>query len=247
MVLTERENSREVIARAASILRTLEHAPSGLTIAEITRGSGLPRTTVARLVASLQSERFVATSGGTVRLGPALTRLAAGVRVDAAALARPHMESLSRAVRETVDLWTWRETAVELIEEVVSEQEVRIVARPGFRLPLATTAPGKAFLARLEDDEIKRRMAGCLQGRTSDGTPRLQTLLRDIETTRHTGIAQDIEEHAEDICAIAMVVELGQVEQYVIAIPAPARRFHEKRERLESALRKCVQAIEARR
>jgi len=244
---TDREGSREVIARAASILRTLENAPTGLTIAEITRGSGLPRTTVARLVASLQAEQLVASIEGTIRLGPVLVRLAAAVRLDAIAVARPHMEALSRSVRETVDLWVEREAEVELIYEVASDQEVRIVATSGFRLPLGTTAPGKALLARLDNDEIKNKMVGRLQARTSGSVPRLQALLRDIETTRRTGIAQDIEEHADDVCAVAMMVDLGLVEQYVIAIPAPVRRFRETRERLEIALRECVQAIEARR
>lgn len=243
----EEDAGRQVIARAASVLRSLEKVPSGLTIASITRACGLPRTTVTRLVSSLQAEQFVVAHGNNIRLGPALLRLAAAAHLDAATLVRPHLEALSGELRETVDLWIERETSAELIDEVTSDREVRIVAPPNFRLPLTSTAPGKAFLARLSDDEIVERVEGRLEARTSHSLTSVECLVRDLDKTRQTGIAADLEEHAEDVCAIAMVVNLGLVDQYAIAIPAPARRFRETREKLEQSLKDCVRAIEAKR
>lgn len=243
--VAEVDASRQVIARAASVLRSLENAPSGLTIARITRACGLPRTTVTRLVNSLQAEQFVAVNGNTIRLGPAVMRLATAAHLDAAKLVRPHIEALSQELQETVDLWIERAFSAELIEEAVSDREVRIVAAPGFKLSLSTTAPGKAFLACLSNDEIARRIEGRLDARTPHSVTSIDALIRDIDKTRQTGVAFDLEEHAEDVCAVAMIVDLGLTDRYAISIPTPARRFHEARAILESGLRRCVQAIEA--
>lgn len=243
----EEDAGRQVIARAASILRTLEAAPAGLSIAEITRAAGLPRTTVTRLVGSLQAEQLVEAGHGTVRLGPALMRLAAAVRLDAVAMVRPHLEALAAETGETADLWIDRGDTAELVDEVTSVHELRIAADKGFRLPLGTTAPGKAFLAGLSEPEVVRRLGGRLERRTAQSLGSVEALLAELAEVRRTGLATDLEEHAEDVSALAMVVDLGLAERYAIAIPTPARRMQENRDRLEAALRACVEAIEVRR
>ena len=67
----------QVIARAASILRTLEHHPGGLSLGQIAKSVGLARSTVQRIVAALAAEDFVIAAGpGDVRIGPGLVRIA---------------------------------------------------------------------------------------------------------------------------------------------------------------------------
>ncbi|WP_215762442.1 IclR family transcriptional regulator [Acetobacter sp. P1H12_c] len=241
------EGGSQVIARAASILRTLEDSPQGLTIAVIARASDLPRTTVTRLVRALEAEQIVDTCTGKVRLGAGLIRLARAVHFDAAALARPHMEALSRTLHETVDLWIEREDHVELVAEVPSDQEVRIVAVPGSRLPLHVSAPGKAFLAELDEMRLIRCTEGRLDRCTTNSLTSVDALLAELKTTRKTGISVDLEEHAEDVCAISMLVQIGLTDRYAIAVPVPARRFGKTRKQIEQALRACVEEIEARR
>lgn len=121
------------------------------------------------------------------------------------------------------------------------------MAVPGFRLPMHVSAPGKAFLA--ECDEVSR--VRCTEGRldrcTANSVTSIDALSAELETIRKTGIAVDIEEHGEDVCALAMLVQIGLTDRYAIAVPVPARRFDEARERIEQALRACVEEIEARR
>lgn len=239
----DQDAGRQVLARAAAILKTLEAAPEGLTVAEITRRSGLPRTTVARLVGSLNTEQFVAVRNGLVRLGPALLRLASAANLDAATIARPHLEALQRATQETVHLWMERPNWVELVDEIACDQEVRIMLARGTRLALESSAPGKAFLALQDDNAIRSRLGGTLERRTSHGPASMEALLKHIEGVRRRGIAADLEEHAEDVCAIAKVVALGLADRYAVAIAVPARRFGEKRAELEAALENCANAL----
>ena len=53
------KNQVQVIARAASILRALEGEDGGLSLGEIARRVSLARSTVQRIVASLESEKLL--------------------------------------------------------------------------------------------------------------------------------------------------------------------------------------------
>ncbi|MBD1588347.1 IclR family transcriptional regulator [Pseudomonas typographi] len=237
------DGCRTVITRAARVLRTLEQAPNGLTIAQITRASALPRTTVQRLVGSLQAEELVAVRDGRVRLGPALARLAAAAHQDVRERLRPHLEALCRDTGETVDVWVLRDNEAVLVDQVVAQQEVRIVVPLGSRYPLHCTAPGKVFLAEWANADIVALAERPLTGPTPHSITSLQALLADIQGIRRSGIAYDWEEHAEDVCALACAVELGSGQRHAIAIPAPARRFRQHQAAFEAALRQCVAAL----
>ena len=71
----------QVISRAAKILRTLREHPKGLSLAQIAKEVSLARSTVQRIVATLEQENFItaATANGGFRLGPEIAILAASV------------------------------------------------------------------------------------------------------------------------------------------------------------------------
>ena len=72
-VETADRNGVQVVHRAAAILRALRDETNGLTLSQIADRVGLARSTVYRLVAALEQERFVvaASSSRGFRLGPA--------------------------------------------------------------------------------------------------------------------------------------------------------------------------------
>ena len=142
----------QVIARAASILRALEKAKAGLSLGELGKRLGLPRSTVQRIVAALHSEKLVvpASPTGGVRLGPTVLALASSMRIDFIAFARPYIERLSHELRETVDLSAIRNDHLVFLDQVVGPQRLRTVSAVGEKFPLHCTANGKAYLAQLE-------------------------------------------------------------------------------------------------
>jgi IclR family transcriptional regulator, acetate operon repressor len=97
-------SGKQVIARAAAVLRALENQTTGQTLAEISKTSGLPRTTVHRIVQALEAQQLVMSAPGGVRLGPALVRMAASAHTDVVMIAKPFVEVLGRRTRETVDV-----------------------------------------------------------------------------------------------------------------------------------------------
>src|SRR5512140_2977187 len=94
------------IERAFAVLATLADGPIGVT--EVAERAGLPKSTAARLLASLAREGVVEqVPGGThYRLGQRLVTLAAGIRPagSLAALARPSLTELAAIVGEAAGL-----------------------------------------------------------------------------------------------------------------------------------------------
>jgi DNA-binding Lrp family transcriptional regulator len=92
----EKPGGIQVIARAAAILNVLGKHPGGMSLGEIAQEVALPRSTVQRIVAALDSAQLVRSSGaGGLRLGPALLKLISSVHSDVVDLVRPFLERLS--------------------------------------------------------------------------------------------------------------------------------------------------------
>jgi DNA-binding IclR family transcriptional regulator len=224
---TQAKSQVQVIARAASILRALEDENTGLSLGQIAQRVNLARSTVQRIVAALENEKLViaATPHGRVRLGPAILRLAASVRTDFIAQARPHLEKLSQDLQETVDLATVKKDHLVFIDQVIGSQRLRAVSAVGEIFPLYCTANGKAYLAQLTDAAVEALVGKTYPSRTPHTITTLNALLEDLKAARATGIAYDREEHAAGICAagVALYDPLGNA--VAISIPMPAQRF----------------------
>lgn len=90
----EKTGGIQVIARAAKILNALGEQPGGMSLGEIAQAVELPRSTVQRIVAALDSAELVRSSGaGGLRLGPALLKLISSVHTDVVDLVSPLLEN----------------------------------------------------------------------------------------------------------------------------------------------------------
>ncbi|MBN3728191.1 IclR family transcriptional regulator [Burkholderia sp. Ac-20379] len=235
---------KQVIARAAAVLRALEGQVGGLSLAQIAQGANLPRSTVHRIVAALEAQQMVMSGAGGVRLGPALARLAASAHTDLVAVARPHVEALSQRTRETVDLCQFRGQHAISVDQAVSNQELRVVSPVGTAFPAHCTAHGKALLARRSDDEVAALFAAGMPKRTGATLASLDALLKELARVRKLGYAVDAQEHAEGMCGIGVWLRTGLPDDYALAIAVPALRFERQREGLLSALMQCKSEIE---
>src|SRR6266700_2506011 len=201
-LVTNDKSQVQVIARAAAILRALEHERHGLSLGEIAQRANLARSTVQRIVAALETEKLViaATPNGRVRLGPTILRLAASVRSDFIRLARPFLERLSEELHETVDLSTVKKDHLVFIDQVIGSQRLRAVSAVGDTFPLYCTANGKAYLAQLADSAIEALIGARYDARTPSTLTTIDRLLGDLATVRASEVAFDREEHSIGIC-----------------------------------------------
>ncbi len=236
----------QVIARAAAILRALEHQQSGLSLSQIASEVDLPRSTVQRIVAALQAERLLISDSakGGVRLGPALIRIAASVRVDQVALARPLIVQLAQTLDETVDVAVPKHDRVLFVDQVASGQRLRAVSAVGEDFPLYCTANGKAFLASLDDHEITARIGRRYERRTPATHTSFAALARDLEIIRRDGFALDREEHMRGVSAAGIALQGITGETLLISVPVPTARFNDRRQTIIDRLLALKQTLQ---
>ncbi|WP_413729945.1 IclR family transcriptional regulator [Sodalis sp. RH22] len=235
----------QVIARAAKLFKAVEEQPQGLTISALSRSTGLPRTTVHRLVASLEAEQLLLNSSGMIRLGPALARLAASAHTDVISLSRPSIETLGRRTRETVDLCVYRGSHALLVSQYASDQELRVVSPVGTAFPCHCTATGKALLAGLQDEQISLIYTQKPETRTALSLRTVAGILDEVEKIRSEGFASDREEHAKGVCGLGVSIPYSLNENYAISVAVPASRFDENFDFLVASLKQCKAEIEA--
>ncbi|KND58740.1 Transcriptional regulator, IclR family [Candidatus Burkholderia verschuerenii] len=178
---SDASSGKQVIARAAAVLRALENQQGGLSIGQIARAAALPRTTVHRIVGALEAQQMVIAGTDGVRLGPAIARLVASAHTDFVGIARPFVEALGRRTRETVNVCVYRGQHAISVDQYLSDQELRVVSPVGTAFPVHLTVHGKALLAQRPDDEIRQLFAGKLPTRTPASIDKMSALLAAIE------------------------------------------------------------------
>lgn len=232
------KNQIQVIARAAAILRALENQASGLSLGQISQRVNLARSTVQRIVAALETEKFViaASPTGRVRLGPTIRRLANSVGADFVSIARPFITELSQELNETVDLAVVRGDHLVFVDQVIGPHRLRAVSAVGEIFPLHCTANGKAYLAGLADDEVARLIGKTYERRTPKSLTRFSDLIKNLKSVRKSGIALDLEEHTQGICAAGVALNDLAGSHVAISVPVPAQRFAKQQVQIARSL-----------
>jgi DNA-binding IclR family transcriptional regulator len=247
-----KQNSRDfshvqVISRAVAILRTVRDKGS-LNLSQLAKEVKLARSTVSRIVSSLESEGLLSTAApdGRVQLGLELVSLGAAVRTDVRRELRPFLEELSLRVDETVDLAILEKDHILFLDQVTRLKRLHAVSGIGIKFPLHCTANGKVLLAALPTEEVIRILPARLQAYTPNTIQNRQQLLHELKDIQATGIAYDREEHTLGICAVGMAIRAPKDTLAAITIPVPSVRFDGKEEILVAALIQTSQMIHNR-
>lgn len=228
----------QILARVTRILRALNGSPEGLNMTELGARTGLPRSTVHRLVTALQVEGLVsvASPGGRIRLGPELTRLAMTSRQELRRELLPFLEQLFRSLDETVDLAVLDGDRVLFIDHMTAPHPLRAVSGVGETFPLYCSSPGRILLAELPPPERERLLPARLDALTPNTITDRLAVLEAIEAAAQEGIAVTREEITQGICAAAVAVRdpFGALAAISVAVPTP--RFEPREDEIKAAL-----------
>lgn len=228
----------QVVARVANVLRLLHAHPGGLTQGELSDELDLPRTTVHRLIQALLAEEFVVPAAlrGRYRLGPGLSRLARGARRELVGLLHPRLAALSRQLGETTDLAELQQAKVLFIDQVEAPNVLRAVSGVGASFPLHSTSVGKAALAQLTPEGVRRQLPRTLPAFTPNTLTKRADLERQVDEARETGVAWDHEEHTVGITSVATALTTPGDSIITIGVPMPTARAHSHGPELVEAL-----------
>lgn len=138
------------VERALALLEHLRARPEGMALAELSRSSGYYKSTILRLMVSL--ERFgyvVRADDGVFRLGPSAPGLGAAYRsqFDMGTAVRSELTELCARSRETASFYIRDADQRICLYRVEPPRSVRHTINEGERLPLDRGAAGRVLLA----------------------------------------------------------------------------------------------------
>ncbi len=216
------------IERAFAVLSTLADGPLGVT--EVALRARLPKSTAARMLASLVREGAVEQGGGgtTYHLGPRLQTLASGVRSTRSlvAIAHPHLVELAADTGEAAGLSVPDGRTVHYIDQVDSPNPVMVRDWTGTRSPMHAVSSGLVVLASLTPAALEGYLSGPLE-RLTERTVTIPSQLRDrLWNVRRDGYAWVRGEFAVGISSVAAPVADASGEVVAaVHVHGPSYRF----------------------
>lgn len=213
------------VERALDILLCFtEKAEMSLT--EISGKVELHKSTVHRLLASLEGKGFLLRNPSTekYRLGFRLWELSANLSQsdDPEVVLLPEMEHLRDLLGETVSLYVKDGLERVRIQAVQSSQAIRRVAPVGARLPLYVGASSKVLVAFSEDSVLEQVLEAANWPAVLDR----DAFVRQLEEVRKAGYAISIEEREVGAAAVAApVFNRSHKLAAALAVSGPSNRL----------------------
>jgi IclR family transcriptional regulator, KDG regulon repressor len=200
------------LTKALRILDALSDGIDSLGITELSSTLKTPKSTVHRLVTTMEAAGYVAfdpatarysLGGRAARLGEQLNRQSPLLTFGAAML-----ERLTHECHEASHLAILQGTEVVYISHEESKEPVRISFGAGHRAPAHCTALGKVFLAGMSDSEILMlyRNQKRFQKQTPQTISSMEKLLAEVAIVRREGIGHDREEYTRGLRCMAAPV-----------------------------------------
>ncbi|EIC86237.1 IclR family transcriptional regulator [Serratia sp. M24T3] len=219
-----RESGIKVLHKAVDVLRQLSNTPSGMSLSELSQSVNFPRSTVQRIVATLESELLVEQTGkgGGYRMGPGLGLLLQNTQSDLVASTRPFLRNLSSEVRESVSLATLYGDKLHVADCIIYERDLRVSFPVGLEAPCYATAAGQVLMSTLPDELIEKYIPeNIIVARGSKVTR--DSLIQQIKKIRETGIGIDEQDHIEGVCTFSAALKTN-FGKFSITILSPAIR-----------------------
>lgn len=218
------------VERAIAILKSFSADKPERGVGELSRELGLHKSTVSRLMTTLERGGLLSRNRETqrYRLGIDLIGLAAQVIsfVDAREVARSFLRNLAEDCQESVNLVVLDlEQVVNLDQFVPSMRQVKNIGRVGRRMWPHSTAAGKVLLADLSPEDLDKALPENLESYTAHTITDPIQLREELAKTRGQGYAVAQEELEEGLNALAAPIHdhTGRVIA-AVSIAGPAYR-----------------------
>jgi IclR family transcriptional regulator, KDG regulon repressor len=221
----------ESLAKALTILRLFKINKTEWGVTEIARELDMQKSTVYRLLATMQEFGFVrkCEDGITYRLGLSLFELGSVVSNSFVFrdIADPYMRKLSERSGESVHLGVLSDNEVMSIEGVESQSPLKSSIIVGKRVPLYCTGIGKALLAFLPENKRQEIIKNIhFEKFTKQTIADSRALEEELELTWKRGYATDKEEHDLGIaCVAAPIFGYGGALEGSLSISGPSVRL----------------------
>ncbi|MFC4127948.1 IclR family transcriptional regulator [Nocardia rhizosphaerae] len=201
-----------MIERMTLILDTFDGPAPMRTLVEVAERTGLPRSSVHRIIDQMIRLRWLAHAPGGYRLGTRALELG-GLAIEHNEIRDvmgPLLHELCRRTGMVAHLGVLDGPEVLVIDKAVGRGADFLPTRLGGRLPAHCTAVGKALLATLSPGVVELAFPARLPRRTPQTIGSRAALHRELDLVRgHRGVAIDRAESLADVVCVAVPIRAG--------------------------------------
>ncbi|BCX03410.1 MAG: DNA-binding transcriptional regulator KdgR [Candidatus Roseilinea sp.] len=204
------------VRRAFDILAALS-CEEGASLSEIVARVALPKSTVSRMLSTLEAVGAVERQGDRdgFRIGQTLISLVSNAPYarSLVAVARPFLQGLAEATGETLTLCVPDGDYARYVDQIDTARALQVRNWVGQRLPLHACSDGKLYLAHRDPAQVERYLMRPLQRFTPTTLASAAALRRELRAIRRKGYAWTNGEFDPDIVGVAAPIydEAGHI------------------------------------
>ena len=243
----DRHNIQSV-DRALYLLETIAEAGGEATLTDLATRTGLNISTCHHLLATLIQRGFAAKVPGRrlYALGPRILYLGhTCLQVDLPRRAQRYLEAINRVTGETVHLAALQGDAVITLAVREALHAVRVdTGKIGKLEAPHATSIGKAILAWLPEDEMRRILAHGMKRFTHNTITEFPALVESLRVVRRNGYAVDHEEFLPGVICVGAAIR-DQAGTVIGAISASTPTMRASEEHVASMRDEIIAATRA--
>lgn len=198
------------LENALRVLDAVAESPREVGVTELSSRTGLSKTGVFRILATLDRAGYVRQNAATkrYRLGLRAWELGcAAIRdVQLSEVARPILERLVAGVQETAVVGVADDLDVVVIDRVDASRAVRIYSKIGDRAPAHATSLGKILLAYRDAATWRSTYPSRLPRYTERTITQRDVLIRQLRAARRAGVAFNFGEWRVEVAGVASAI-----------------------------------------
>ncbi|WP_327657169.1 IclR family transcriptional regulator [Streptomyces sp. NBC_00483] len=201
-----------ILSKAFDVLGAFGPDQRVLTLTEIARASGLPKSTVHRLLHRLIPLGVIEPHGSGFKVGLPMRRLSSAMPIESLRQsALPHLGQLHRWSGRHVHLGGLRGSRVVFVERFLLPGRELPSASPGTDIAAYATALGKAMLAFLTPEELADVLAEPMEALAPNTVTDPEDLLAELRQVRQRRVAfARGESHPDVTCVAAPIIVRGR-------------------------------------
>ena len=236
----------QALSKGLSLLALVAEAPHPPTFGDLGRYSGMPKSTLHRIVQTLIDFRLVRfdESTQTYRLGTRLFEMAHKVwsEFDLRSAAEPELLRLRELAQETTRLGVLDDNDVLIIDQRDHVQAMRMANGVGSRLSVGASSIGKALIAYRPPDELQRYLnSASLKAFTPNSILNLSEMQRELDLIKARGYAVSVEESSLGVSGVAAPI-LDHRGEAIGAVSISGPSFRLPLDRLHALGRDVIEA-----
>lgn len=223
--------SSSAALRAFAVLEAVVAADRPIAMSEIVDKLDLPKPTVFRLLATLETAGLVLREPREKHysVGPRLARFGLEIMINNSLRLLRHgiLQGVAQETGETCNLTMIDGTEVVYLDRVESQWPLRIDLKPGSRVPLHCSASGKLFLSQLAREKRRSILETLTLKRYTDNTiTHIDVLDAELDRIQVSQVSLDNEEYLTGLMCIAVPVPDSSGRSVAsLAVQAPIARL----------------------